>query len=54
MDKSFMCLYDEAFTKDEMLEETCRCSVCTIEECLFCGKMCFDGEVLPVELQIII
>lgn len=32
-----MCLYDEAFTQKEMLEETERCQKCKIEDCPNCG-----------------
>ena len=28
-----ICLYDEAFTKREMREETGRCGICKIAEC---------------------
>lgn len=33
-----MCEYDEAFTIDEMLEETNRCCNCKITECPYCGE----------------
>lgn len=36
--KPIMCEYDEAFTIDEMLEETNRCCNCKITECPYCGK----------------
>ena len=39
-----MCMYDEAFTKDEMLEETGRCSVCTIKECSYCGAKMVEPQ----------
>ena len=39
-----MCLYDEAFTKDEMLEETGRCTTCNIKECSHCGMDSFNEE----------
>ena len=40
-----MCEYDEAFTINEMLEETNRCCNCKITECPYCGKSAEDKEV---------
>ena len=44
-----MCLYDEAFTTNEMLEETNRCKSCTLN-CVNAGKKhrldkYIDGEL---------
>lgn len=30
MDKEVICEYDEAFTRQEMLEETNQCSICEL------------------------
>ena len=38
MSELIMCLWDEAFTKNEMLEETGYCKDCCMMECSNCGK----------------
>lgn len=38
IDKVIMCWWDEAFTINEMLEETNRCKSCHHKECPNCGK----------------
>lgn len=35
-----ICLYDEAFTKREMREETGRCGICKIAECDYSAVNC--------------
>lgn len=37
-DEVMMCWWDEAFTINEMLEETNRCKGCHHKECPNCGK----------------
>ena len=39
-----LCIYDEAFTIDEMLEETGKCAICNIKECANYRKIEADKE----------